>query len=191
MYKALPPTLHYEYTRTTVFSPHLTSVPVYLSLTGHQILRSRATPYFKTPATPIPSTFSIYTQQLDKWEYHLLRDSLITTDIFSLLETFQNNPRIIAASDGSFSSSFSIYGWICSLPHGQCLATNHGPVFGSSPSSFHDEAYGLLSYLRFLYHVSHYTHSSLPTETIIFTDSASLIAKINKIVKWPYFSQTP
>ena len=107
--------------------------------------------------------------------------------VFSLLETFQSNPRIIAASDGSVISSAGAYGWICSLPHSQRLATNHRPVFGSSPSSFRTEAYGLLSYLRFLYRVSHYTHSSLPIETIIYTNSASLIAKINEVEKWPYF----
>ena len=76
---------------------------------------------------------------------------------------------------------------MCSLPHGQCLATNHGPVSGSLPSSFQAEAYGLLSYLRFLYRISQYTHAPLTTETIIYTDSASLIAKIREIMKWPYF----
>ena len=38
--------------------------------------------------------------------------------------------------------------------HGQRLATNHGPVFGSSPSSFQAEVYGLLSYFHFLYRIS-------------------------------------
>ena len=105
--------------------------------------------------------------------------------------TVQNNPQIIAASDRSVTSSIGAYGWICSLPHGQRLATNRGPVFGSPPSSFHAKAYGFLSYLRFLYHVSKYTHSALPTETIIYNDSASLIAKISEFEKWPIFSPTP
>ena len=55
------------------------------------------------------------------------------------------------------------------------------------PSSFHAEAYGLLSYLRFLYRASQYTHSPLPKETILYTDSAGLIAKIGEIERWPYF----
>ena len=38
VYKTLPPTLHYKYTRTTISSSPLTSVPVDLSLSGHQIL---------------------------------------------------------------------------------------------------------------------------------------------------------
>ena len=107
--------------------------------------------------------------------------------MFRLSETIQNNPKIIAASDGSVSSSVRAYGWICSLHHGQRLATNHGPVSGSLPSSFHTKAYGLLSYLRFLYCVSQYTHSPLPKETIIYTDSTSLIAKLSEIKNWPYF----
>ena len=94
---------------------------------------------------------------------------------------------IIAASDGSMSSSIRAYGWTCSLPHGQRLATNHGPVFGRFPSSFHAEAYGLLSYLRFLYRVSQYTQSPLPKQNIIYTDSTSLIEKLGEIRKWPYF----
>ena len=40
VYETLPPTLHYEYTCTTVSSLPLTSVPVNLSLSGHHILRS-------------------------------------------------------------------------------------------------------------------------------------------------------
>ena len=55
------------------------------------------------------------------------------------------------------------------------------------PSSFRTKAYGLLSYLRFLYRISQYTHSPLPKETILYTDSASLIAKIGEIKTWPYF----
>ena len=107
--------------------------------------------------------------------------------MFRLSETIQNNPPIIVASDGSVISSVRTYSWICSLPHGQRLATNHGPVFGSSPSSFHAEAYGLLSCLRFLYRVSQYTHSPFPMETILYMDSDSLIAKIAETKKWPYF----
>ena len=138
---------------------------------------------FSAPAVPTPTTFSVYIQHLDQWEYRLLRDSLITSNVFSLSETIQNNPQIIAASDGSVTSSVGTYGWICSLPHGQHLATNHGQVFGSSPSSFCAKAYGLLSYLRFLFCVSQYTHSRLPTETIIYTNSASLIKKNSEIEK--------
>ena len=168
MYETLPPTPHYEYTRTTVSSPPH-SVPVDLDLSGRQILRSRATLHLRTPTIPPPTTLDAYIQCLDQWEYYLLRDSTISTDVFCLSETIQNNPQIIAASDGSVSSSVRAYGWICSLPHGQRLATNHGPIFSSLPSSFHAEAYELLSYLWFLYRVSQYTHSPIPKETISST----------------------
>ena len=107
--------------------------------------------------------------------------------MFCLSETFQTNPNIIAASDRSVSSSVGAYGWACSLPHGQRLATNHGPIFGHFPSSFHAEANGLLSYLRFLYQVSQYTQSPMPKQNIIYTDSTSLTAKLSEIRKWPYF----
>ena len=129
MYETLPPTLHYKYTLRT-------PDPLIPSHTTPPDSRSTTTP-----------TFDAYIQCLDQWEYYLLRDSTINTDVFRLSETIQNNPKIIAASDGSVSSSVRAYGWICSLPHGQRLATNHGPVFGSLPSSIHAEAYGLLSYL--------------------------------------------
>ena len=107
--------------------------------------------------------------------------------MFCLSETFQTNPKIIAASDGSVSSSIRAYGWTCCLPHGQHLATNHRPIFGHCPSSFHAEAYGLLSYLRFLYRVIQYTQSPLPKQNIIYTDSAILIEKLGEIRKWLYF----
>ena len=140
-----------KYTRITVSSPSSHSVPIDLDLSGSQITRSIAIPTLPTLVVPPPTTFETYLQSLDQWEYQLLRDSTTNTDAFCLLETFQTNPKIIAASDESISSSIGAYGWTCSLPHGQCLATNHGPVFGRFPSSFCAEAYGLLSYLRFLY----------------------------------------
>ena len=149
--------------------------------------QSRAALPLPTPTVPPPTTFDAYLQCLDKWDYYLLRDSAINTDTFCLLETFQNNPKIIAASDGPVSSSVRAYGWICSLPNGQHLATNLGPVFSHLPSSLCAEVYGLLSRLRFLYHISQYTHSPLPKQTSLYTDSASLIAKIGEIEKWPYF----
>ena len=124
---------------------------------------------------------------IDQWEYQLLRASTTNTNAFHLSETFQTNPKIITASDGSVSSSIRAYGWPCSLPHGQCLATNHGPVFSCFPSSFCAEVYGLLSYLQFLYRVGQYTQSPLPKQNIIYTDSASLIEKLGEIRKWLYF----
>ena len=136
---------------------------------------------------PPPTTFETYIQRLDQWEYQQLHHSTTNTDAFHLSETFQTNPKIIAASDGSVSSSIGAYRWTCSQPHGQHLATNHGPVFGRFPSSFLDEAYGLLSYLRFLYRVRQYTQAPLPKQNIIYTDSASLIEKLGEIRKWPYF----
>ena len=73
--------------------------PVDLDLSGCQILRSRATPHLHTPAVPQPTMFDAYVQCLDQWEYYLLCDSTIHTDVFCLSETISNNPQIIAASD--------------------------------------------------------------------------------------------
>ena len=58
-----------------------------------------------TLAGPPPTTFDTYLQSLDQWEYQLLHDSTTNTDVFGLSETFQTNPKIIAASDGFISSS--------------------------------------------------------------------------------------
>ena len=127
---------------------------------------------------PPPTTFHTYLQCLDQWEYYLLRDSTISTDVFRLLEPFQTNPQIISASDGSVSSSIRAYSWICSLPHGQHLATNHGPVFGHLPSSFRAEAYGLLFYLQFLYRVSQYTQSPQPKQTIVLIHDRPVRKKV-------------
>ena len=187
VYETLPTTPNYKYTRITVSSPPSHSVPVDLNLSGSQITRSIIIPTRLTLVVPPPTTFETYLQSLDQWEYQLLCNSTTKTDAFHLSETFQTNPKIIAASDGSISSSIGAYRWTCSLPHGQHLATNHRPVFGHFPSSFHAEAYGFLSYLRFLYQVSQYTQSPLPKQNIIYTDSASLIEKLGEIRKWPYF----
>ena len=98
MYEILPPTPHYKYTCTTVSSPP-NSVAGVLNLSGCQILRSQAPPRLQIPAAPPPTTFEAYIQCPDQWEYYLLHDSTINTDVFCPLETIQNNHQIIAASD--------------------------------------------------------------------------------------------
>ena len=200
VYETLSPTPHYEYTRTTVSSPpptppppppppptpfllistsldpephRISGLPQYhhppRSMPIYNVLTGGSTTYSATP----PSTLMCFVSQ--KQFKTIPRSLLYLTD------------PSLAVSDRSVSLSVGAYGWICSLPHGQPLATNQGPIFGSLPSSFRAKAYGLLSYLQFLYCISQYIHSPLPKETILYTDSASLIAKIREIEKWLYF----
>ena len=98
-YETLPTTSNYEYTRITLSSPPLHSVPVDLDLSGSQITRSIATPTLPTLVVPPPTTFETYLQILDQWEYQLLCASTSNTDASRLSEIFQTNPKIIAASD--------------------------------------------------------------------------------------------
>ena len=58
-----------------------------------------------------------------------------------------------------------------------------GPVYGSNPSSYHAECYGLLSLLCFLHQVHQYT--DIPTPPMdIHTDSKRLISMVAKLTMW-------
>ena len=190
MYETLPPTPHYEYTRTTVPPPPPPPpIPSLLTSTSQdprsfdpEPHRTSRLPQYHHPPRSAP-TYNALTS--GSTTYSEIPPS--TLMCFVYWKQFKTIPRSLPhLMDLSFLLSAPTDG-----SDGQHLATNHGPVFGSSPSPFCAKAYGLLSYLRFLYRVSQYTHSPLPKETILYTDSASVIAKIGEIEKWPYFFPNP
>jgi hypothetical protein len=45
------------------------------------------------------------------------------------------------------------FAWVLALPCGQRVVTCAGPVFGFRESSYRSEGYGVLSAVRFVYHL--------------------------------------
>jgi hypothetical protein len=86
----------------------------------------------------------------------------------------------ISASDGSVRlQDHGAFGWCISLPCGRRLATCAGPVFGTKPSSYRAEGYGMLSLLRFLLRLFEYCDMPPPTCGTIVCDNISIVDKVN------------
>lgn len=111
---------------------------------------------FHTPRGPPPGTFEEFLADLPPWESSLFHSLQLETDPFTLLDYLISEP-FSCTSDGSvrFLREGS-FGWALSLNNNTNLAHCSGPVFGSKPTSYRAEGYGLLSMIRFLIRLADY-----------------------------------
>ena len=101
------------------------------------------------------AAFDLFIATLEPWETELLQHVNLLVDPFSLC--LELTPGFRAVSDGSVTTQLhGSIGWIVSSLSGNRLATGMGPARGRSPLSFRAEAYGLLSFLRFLLRIKEY-----------------------------------
>lgn len=160
------------------------SVPVEIdSSTSEWRYATFSRPYYQPP-TSSQTSFSSFIQHLDPWEYQLLRNTDFSDDPFTLMLQWQAlvdcNPSLIFCSNGSAPTFVGTFGWSCSLSSYQ-FRTRTGIC-----SSFHAEAHGLLSALRFLLRLSEFIATSLPP-TVPHTDSLSFITVIEMMEEWPTY----
>eukprot|EP00957_Ditylum_brightwellii_P014045 1059122-Ditylum_brightwellii.AAC.1 len=101
-------------------------------------------------------------------------------DCDSLIHQFQDSAtersfQMCLVSDGAGKEQSITFGWSIQDDNNMILTECAGPAFGFHQSSFCAEAYGMLSGVRFIYHVSTFTNS--PINWIIegSADNAGLI----------------
>eukprot|EP00957_Ditylum_brightwellii_P182972 13936648-Ditylum_brightwellii.AAC.2 len=78
-------------------------------------------------------------------------------------------------SDGAGKEQSMAFGWSIQDDNNTILAECAGPGVGSCQSSFCAEAYGILSGVQFIYHVSAFTNSSINWIIEGSADNAGLI----------------
>ena len=154
-----------------------TSIPV-------QVLRYDAPRSWRLSALPLisprpqaqpTSTFDQYLCLLPEWEYELLKHLDIPTDAFSVSH-YLEHAGVRVVSDGSvWADNHGSFGWTLSDGSGTRLAQAMGPASGAKVDSYRAEAYGMLSVLCFLRHLSTYTNHPLPWDGVLATDSQSLL----------------
>ena len=154
------------------------SVPVELnaSTTGMWKL---SLPIFSIERPPVISfsgtaTFDAYINTLEAWEIDLLRHITLDLDPFSIC--LDANRRFRAVSDGSvLSTGQTSYGWILSTHSGDRVAEGMGPARGLRVHSYRAEACGILSFLRFLIRIGHFTQMHEQWQGTLATDSQSVL----------------
>ena len=171
---------HLTYSRTgqTTYIPR-TAIPIQChSNDSHIRINKKDIPRtFPQNDNTKHTNFNEFLQQLDLWEYELLRyhsmDHPLDDTTTRLLSP------IIIASDGSVRQPNGTFGWIITSTDGSPIARGSGQAFGHNISSFRAEAYGILGALRFLLRMFHYHNTPLPNRTTTWwCDSESLLKRI-------------
>ena len=98
-----------------------------------------------------------------------------------------NDDTLFAATDGSAINFNGAFGWILCDNSGNKIAQCYGPAPGYRTSSFHAEAYGLLSLFTALQRICSFTASAFPTHLSVYCDCASLVNTINEARNWATF----
>ena len=89
---------------------------------------------------------------LPPWEQSLLQELVLINLEAQIWESLCNT-QCFVATDGSAPQQKGSFMWILSNASGDRLARGSGRLFGHAISSYRAEAYGLLSAIRFLYHM--------------------------------------
>jgi hypothetical protein len=126
-----------------------------------------------SPIPHIPETFQEYVDALPLWQQDLFSHLEMSSGCYTILDLIDQYPvvpssgspdqfqrqlsSLIPVSDGSSMYGNMTFGWTMSLPNGQRIASCAGPAPGSKDSSFQAEAYGMLSMVRFLFHLFSFT----------------------------------
>jgi len=138
-------------------------------------------PLLPTVSPPSPGTFTEYLGSLEPWESHLFEHLTIDGDAFELYNLLQH-ATFDAACDGSvYNNGSASFGWVLSVSKERLVHCN-GPAFGHHPTSYRAEAYGMLSFLRFLYRLRVYCQADhKPKGGTLVCDNISLVNNVTGI----------
>jgi hypothetical protein len=110
------------------------------------------------PMPPVAQTLLEYIDDLPEWDRSLFQWLKLLVDPFELLALCTNASStrgftLLFVSDGSAGNNSMSFAWVLALPCGKRVATCAGPVFGFRESSYRSEGYGVLSAVRFVFHL--------------------------------------
>jgi hypothetical protein len=140
-------------------------------------------PYITPLAAPLLTAIST----MEPWERSLLNEISSPLSLTALRTWYRDN-KGACGTDGSVQDHKASFGWkLCNL-EGFLIAQCNGPAPGWKPHSFRAEAYGYLSFVRFLLLLERdpaLTGMALP----VYTDSDSLLKRLAQHRKYKY--ETP
>jgi hypothetical protein len=149
-----------------------------------------------SPISHIPETFQEYVDALPLWEQDLFSQLEMSFECYTILDLIDQYPAVpssgssdqfqrqlstlITISDGSSMDGNMTFGWTMSLPNGQRIASCASPAPGSKDSSFRVEAYGMLSMVRFLFHLFSFCDAHQAWQIQLSTDNKPLLQRITE-----------
>jgi hypothetical protein len=165
--------------------------PISIEYSQRSIKVKRSPGLFPVFAASPPRTFTDYLSTLEQWEQLLFDNLDLTVSPYDILTTMDSNVPIYSASDGSVKDHQGSFGWLLSSPDGTVILGCSGPAYGKQMKSYRAKGYGVLSLLRFIYHLHSFCHQALPAALRLFCDSKSLLDKNHTYLQHPqYFQNT-
>jgi hypothetical protein len=137
---------------------------------------------------PVADSFEEYMHNIPEWEKEVIGDNTPEDGgletLLALLATDNEHATIFGASDGGLRKrrrEYGSQGWLIAAHNAKVLWRGSGPAPGSPNSSYRAEGYGMLGFLRMLFHIMTYYKVQMTDSTrrqiLFFTDSQSLINK--------------
>jgi hypothetical protein len=135
------------------------------------------------------TSFKEYMSTIPDWEKELIGDNEEEEGgleaLLILLETPEGHRSIFGASDGGLRKrkrEYGSQGWLIATNNAKVLWRGSGPAPGAPNSSYRAEGYGMMGFLRMMYHIMVYHKVRIPDsekerKITFFTDSQSLINK--------------
>jgi hypothetical protein len=195
------------------------SVPVALEETNKDCwsLTTPPLPYHHPTRESPPTTFKAYMRRLPQWgEQALFSNLRFHTSPMAVMELLhptepndsdsdctlyfeeESTPTSVIGGNlvpnGSERAPTMTFGWSLHTTYGKRLITFSGPGFGPS-SSHRAEGTGMLSGVKCLYHLSHYTGLPLPNDCHLFSDNKGLLlrtrTRLQYVKNYPYATLAP
>ena len=126
---------------------------------------------------PPPNQLQAFIHQLPEWEQQLLQGITWTTSQASFMNIV-NSASVIVAADGSVKGSQASFGWVISTQQARRIATCSGPAYGAKPRSYRGEGYGILSVLRFVFHLQTQWH--VKVRFCLVCDNQAMVNRSNE-----------
>jgi hypothetical protein len=137
----------------------------------------------------IPNSFTEYLRNREPWESNLFtkckRVDGNETDLKNLMESGQEI-ELLEVSDGGAAAGRASFAWVIKYQE-RTLWQCKGVAYGTAPSSFRAESYGMLSASGFIHHYEKYFEVNAPGPTIQFKmccDNQGLIIRLNQRMQW-------
>jgi hypothetical protein len=110
------------------------------------------------PVLTLATNLLEYIDDLPTWDRSLFQYLRLLVEPFELLEMCTHASSVdgftlLFVSDGSAGNNSMSFVWVLALPCGKRVVTCAGPVYGFRESPYRSEGYGVLSAVRFVFHL--------------------------------------
>jgi hypothetical protein len=125
----------------------------------------------------IDDTLQNFLMALEQWEFSLLDEVNLHTDIFTAVNLLAQG-KFLVATDGSSGDTDMSFEWKICMCKGDPIATHAGLAFGQA-SSFRAEGCRVLSAISFLHRLLEYTRKDEKLQFKLYLNNEGVITRVH------------